>query len=829
MKQINITATPFAEVLNNFELIEDDLTGKLEYLREYSSSKQRVWAATTQHSLLSRDDMERPEGMEVRINDVLTNPSDQVPGGSINWRCLKTNRTIDISGSDLYSKQWKCLLMDVDESFSFEVLLPDAPVEFEIVARRNWHPVDLELSINDTLFAEKAVGKKFAAYTFPNKANMGFFKITIEPTLSQKINNKTRSAPPRLLISQITVKTKNDLILFSLPSAEQEEFLKADIRAKYLSGQNKLGEDNEFLSIFRMKHSSLLDPFDQRENPENIKKKITLDNLSLDVLMAPPTSRFDFALTLPPESVLEFGIGIFGEKNPEEPKPVKFKILAEHNKETLVLYEKKLTFKHGRLKNKVVLDKIDLAPFSKKKIHLSLITEWPKNVPADRHIFPFWFNPIIYRPKGNKPNIILISLDTLRADHIGCYGYHRRTSPNMDELAKESVLFQKTYAHSPWTLPSHVSMLYSLNSASHQVYYSTQKIDPSLPSLASLLKSQGYITQAFTGGGFVDSVFGFAKGFDWYEDVPERSPKNEAEMLLATTASWVKENQEKPFFLFLHTFQIHGPYDSPAPWNKAFLSDDAKWEKIGLMNFLESHGKDYPFTQAEIENIVSLYDGEILYTDEMLINPLVSLMKDLGIYDNSLIIITSDHGEEFNDHGGWLHSQTVYEEMLHVPLMIKFPNSRFKGESVKTRCRLIDIMPTILEIASADYDKKSIDGESLMSLISGKESQDRIFISDVAYKNIPVPCPVLIATNRNSQKFIFEKSESGVKDIQVYDLDKDSKEKNNLFRMLRDKIEAVNASLEEYYAKKFEIKRNLDEAQQDERLKEKLKALGYIN
>jgi len=829
MKEENLKMSPFAGILNNFALIEDNFSGKMTHLPEYSSSKQRVWAATTRHSILSKDDMGKPDGMEIWIDDVLISPQDQTQGNIIDWKCLKTNRKIDISTSDKYSKQWKCLLMDVGDSFSFETLLPDAPVEFEVVARRNLQPVDLELHIDDTFFAKEAVGLKFSPLTMPKEARFGSFKITITASLSRKIKKMGKPSAPRLLVSEIRVKTKNDLILFSVPSTEQENFLKGRIKAKYFSEQNASGDENEFLSIYRAKHSFVADPSDQFENPENVKKKITADNLTVNLLMAPPTSRFDFTLKLPSDCRLEFGIGVISEKKPEERKPVKFKIVAEHKNRMNILYEHKSAFKKGKLKERIETSQIDLAPYSGKEINLSFITEWPKNVTPDLHVFPFWYNPILYRTISKKPNIILISLDTLRADHVGCYGYHRQTSPHLDEFAKESVLFKNVYVHSPWTLPSHVSMLYSLDSASHQVYYSTQKIDPALPSIASLLKDKGYLTKALTGGGFVGSVFGFAKGFDWYEDVINRSRENEAEILFDTASAWLKENQDKQFFLFLHTFQIHGPYESPQPWNKTFLADGAKWEKIGLMNFLESNGKDYPFTQSEVENIVALYDGEILYTDETLIKPLISLLKDLGIYDNSLIVITADHGEEFNDHGGWLHSQTLYEEMLRVPLLIKFPNSKFKGTSVEARCRSIDIVPTILDVASVSFDKEALDGESLMSLVTGKKREDRIFISDVAYKNVPVPCPVLIATNRDSRKFIFEKSENGAKDIQVYDLENDAQEKKNVFRMIRDEAEKIHAALDEYYAAKFRIKRKIDEVLLDEQMIEKLKALGYIN
>ena len=213
----------------------------------------------------------------------------------------------------------------------------------------------------------------------------------------------------------------------------------------------------------------------------------------------------------------------------------------------------------------------------------------------------------------------------------------------------------------------------------------------------------------------------------------------------------------------------------------------------------------------------------------MLIKPLLSYLKELGIYDNTLIIITSDHGEEFYEHNGWLHSNTLYEEILRVPLLIKFPNSEFKGTHIKTRCRSIDILPTILDAVSVKYDKNAIDGKSLMRLISGNETKDRIYVSDVAFKNIPVPCPALIATNRENLKFIFEKSKTGIKDIEIYDLGKDVYEKKNLFPKFEKIGEEVRISLDEYYKIRLKTKRKIENLKLDEKMKEKLRALGYLH
>jgi len=294
------------------------------------------------------------------------------------------------------------------------------------------------------------------------------------------------------------------------------------------------------------------------------------------------------------------------------------------------------------------------------------------------------------------------------------------------------------------------------------------------------------------------------------------------------TSDWLGKNKDKPFFLFLHTFQIHGPYASPSPWNEMFLDESAGWKKLALRNFLDSQGEDYPFTPEEKANIIALYDGEIRYTDDVLIGPLVARLKELGIYDNTLLIITSDHGEEFDEHGGWLHGRTVYDELIRVPLVIKFPDSAYKGVQIENKCRLIDIMPTVLETAGIKYDKSSIEGKSLTSFLKGSETEDRVFISDLAHKNVPDPCPALIATNKNSLKFIIEKSKDGVKSIEAYDLKRDPRERNNIFKRTQALRQEIMKELDAYYAERAKLQRNKKRIRMDKELEEKLKALGYL-
>jgi len=834
MDASHVKTTPFTGILDKFQPVTENFSDNLALIRELSTAKQKVWGATTQTSILGQNEHIIPQGMQVQIEDVPLDFFDGANNESIQWKWIETNKTIDIRYDDNYNKGLKCVVLDVDESFSFETILPAAPIEIEVYARRNWHPLDIDIYVDDELWEKHAPGRDFKFYRSNREFSPGSHTFRIQPSLSERLQT-TRPTPPRLLVYQIKVRTKNDLLLFFVPAERQSEFTGRKLNVSYLTDLDPEGNKNSFTDLYRIQHEFALSEYEQKTNPENLKKKLVLESLSLNALLAPPLSRYEFEVDIPENAMLEFGVGIFVYKESQENQSALFKVTAEHKGEEVKLFEKTVSLEPKLLREQIGHEQIDLSRFANTSIRLTFLTEEnsERNNPSVSMIsFPFWANPIIYRPNQEQVNVILISLDTLRADHLGCYGYTRPTSPALDALTQDAALFAHTYAQSPWTLPSHMSMLFSLNSASHQVYFNDQQVDASLPSLATFLKDQGYITFGFTGGGYVSSIYGFAKGFDWYDEPVggRKAPlgMDEAERMFQFTSDWLGKNKDKPFFLFLHTFQIHGPYASPSPWNEMFLDENAGWDKLALRNFLDNQGEDYPFSAAEKANIIALYDGEIRYTDDVLIGPLVARLKELGIYDNTLLIITSDHGEEFDEHGGWLHGRTVYDELIRVPLVIKFPDSAYMGKRIESKSRLIDIMPTVLEAAGISYNKNSIEGKSLYSFLKGSETEDRVFISDLAHKNVPDPCPALIATNKNNLKLIIEKSKDGVKSIEAYDLARDPHERNNIFKRTQTLREEIMQELNAYYAEKAKLQRNKQRIRMDKELEEKLKALGYL-
>ena len=219
---------------------------------------------------------------------------------------------------------------------------------------------------------------------------------------------------------------------------------------------------------------------------------------------------------------------------------------------------------------------------------------------------------VLPAPAKNPHGIILISLDTLRADHLGCYGYQRNTSPSIDAFARESIVFENAVVQSPWTLPSHMSIMTSLYPSFHGVTNKSSRLADEHTTLAELLQESGYQTAAFTDGGLVSGEFGFNQGFDVYEDewigIANILPKAE---------KWLDNNASKPFFLFIHCYDIHEPYNPPPPYNSIFHDFTYSGHLVPSSTILTAARKgQVTVTNEDLRHFIALYDGGIRYTDE---------------------------------------------------------------------------------------------------------------------------------------------------------------------------------------------------------------------
>jgi len=316
--------------------------------------------------------------------------------------------------------------------------------------------------------------------------------------------------------------------------------------------------------------------------------------------------------------------------------------------------------------------------------------------------------------------IFLISIDTLRPDHLSCYGYDRMVTPGIDRLAEDGIRFDVAIAHAPNTLPSHASMLTSLYPEHHGAYYGRKtRIPSSLPTLATVLSDLGYRTVSYNGGAQIAPEYGLNTGFDRYVTLGGTpfSVNNDS------TFTWIEENGADSTFFFLHTYEVHYPFTPRYRYLKR-LGNTYKGplpRRIDKPLLMEINQEKRQVSQSDIRHIIDTYDAEILSMDEA-VAAFIDSLKALGLYDNAVIVFTSDHGEEFGEHGmyGW-HGHTMYDELLHVPLIIKLPKSIAAGTVINEQVRSIDIAPTILEIAGSPIPV-SFAGKSLIPMIFQKKS-----------------------------------------------------------------------------------------------------------
>ncbi len=305
------------------------------------------------------------------------------------------------------------------------------------------------------------------------------------------------------------------------------------------------------------------------------------------------------------------------------------------------------------------------------------------------------------------PNILLISIDSLRRDHVSAYGYQRPTTPRIDALAREGVLFDMAIAPTSWTLPSHVSLLTSLPARLHGVRDIRQRFGRDVVTLAEVLSEAGYATAGFIAGSFLSATHGFSQGFDVYDDytILERDRGEDGGHItsprsIAAVRRWLdgrgRQEERRPFFVFLHMWDVHYEYLPPPPYDKMF---DPDYEgDIGEYGLLRDSRINKNMPARDLEHIEALYDGEIRYTDEHL-GQLFDLLRQRGLFDDTITVVTSDHGDEFFEHGGKGHAETLYDEVLRVPLVMRYPKGIPAGRVVDRQVRLMDVAPTLLEMA----------------------------------------------------------------------------------------------------------------------------------
>jgi arylsulfatase A-like enzyme len=385
------------------------------------------------------------------------------------------------------------------------------------------------------------------------------------------------------------------------------------------------------------------------------------------------------------------------------------------------------------------------------------------------------------QPK-REPNVLILVIDALRPDHLGCYGYPLATSPVIDALAKRGVLFADATSPSSYTRAAVPSIFASVYPSAHGVFdqgKNVEMLSDEFTTLAEALKERGYVTAAFAPNPSLHRAFNFDQGFDLYDDdfqIGGRGAQEEtARRINERTLRWLRAQRGKPFFAYLHYRDVHAPYVPPPPYDRMFARPGER-RPLSEAEF-KSQPPDVrrPRRYRDLDSYVELYDGEIRYTDDQL-GRLLGTLKKEGFLDDTVIFLTADHGESFLEHGSWTHGSGLYEELLRVPLLMILPDGKQAGRRVETPVQTIDLYPTVLDLLGAEVPTQ-VQGRSLL----GSADPDRSVFSEalVSRRHRPENFGQLAAVRAGGWKLIYNR---GQRRGELYDLKADPSETRDLAR-----------------------------------------------
>jgi len=470
-------------------------------------------------------------------------------------------------------------------------------------------------------------------------------------------------------------------------------------------------------------------------------------------------------------------------------------------------------------------------------------------------------------------NAILITIDTLRADHMSCLGYYRKTTPNLDNLAKNGVLFTNAASVGCETITSIQSLLssdyaleYFVRSEAFKRFDNIPKFDRNTvleiykhgTRIAKILKNYGYITAAFHSSPLLSRYYNFGTEFDHLDDfitssvvrkykirrklqkykrlfnlaryiyykifgVKESFVGKRAETINKKVISWLKEwlkENKSNFFIWIHYMDVHGPYIPPKEFQLYFRSKPLNSSEIQKLLFKRGKNKPEEMSKSDLGDLFDLYDAEIRYIDHE-IKSFLDELSEMGILDDTFVIITADHGEEFGEHGNFGHGDfgeqygKLYDELIHVPLIIY--NSPYKNVKVDEPVGLVDVAPTILDLLGIPVPK-SFQGRSLVPLIRG-EGKSSGAISECLQKG-----RMVISYRTKEWKYIFNEADN---QRELYNIENDPKEMKNLYESEMERAKEFELKIREHIAK--QKKRITGLSDERERIKERIEALKRID
>lgn len=582
--------------------------------------------------------------------------------------------------------------------------------------------------------------------------------------------------------------------------------------------------------------------------PANFAKSIGFEPLGKrdeyrNALYVHSPSSIVFPLSVPVNGHLHFGMGIIpGDSS------IKFRVSIEGASGDLF----STTLDRP---NQWEDSDVDLSRWGGRTVNLQFRTE-----SGHAGDVALWSNPLLTSPaKKTRPNILIYTIDTLRADHSSLYGYARNTTPFLKKLGASGVVFEDCQAQSTWTKTSIASLMTSLYSFTHGIISDADTIPSGATTVAEQLRAAGYVTASIVSSPFVGRATGLERGFDYLFEYPvisrQVNPRTDrgtdSAALNRVVFPWLDQHRDEPFFLYTHATDPHAPYEPPPPFEAMFANpaETAAFNRE-YSSFRTNHeyGGGVVISPAIcrkagidpdsfIRQAVGRYDGEIAHNDHSL-ELLVAKLKQLGVLDNTLIIVVSDHGEEFWDHGWTAHGHTVYQELTHTLLLMwnpaLFPTPRRISEPVQ----LIDVMPTVLDLLGLK-NPSVVEGQSLVPLIRGQVFKRRGLV--MASRFAAVRKEGLVPENTVDDfaiidahwKFIYRNkaANSGLKKVELYDRVADRNERHDVAAEHPREVEERVSTLAQWIEAQNKIRSFIGHAgrsQLDQQTLERLRSLGYL-
>jgi arylsulfatase A-like enzyme len=434
--------------------------------------------------------------------------------------------------------------------------------------------------------------------------------------------------------------------------------------------------------------------------------------------------------------------------------------------------------------------------FQRFQIPLDLEKDHILELHTRRDGFGFIGRPVFYRPVKEEKRrfVFLVMADTLRWDKLGVYNPGLKTSPRIDAFAKDAVVFTQAYSTAPWTLPAHMSLFTGLFPDKHQVHYGNNTLSKQVKPLMQELNRR-FMTYSFNESHFVSARFGFDRGFDIYTEMQDTKPREKTKRLFDKARRWVEMEKSGFAFFFLHTYQLHHPYYPEIKLaNDYYKRTGKKGFKKNLVSIYDfiAGGRDiYRHAESrEKDEIETVYEAGV-FTFDFRFGEFIDFLKQQGLYEQSMIFLLSDHGEEFHDHGGWEHSHSLYNELIKIPLMVKFPANRHGGKRIDGLTSIADVLAPLFELydikRSAEYP---LDGRSLLDTIEGKDRGERFLLSYLA-PNVLRIVPQKVAVISGRLKFIYNKRRKE-KDIKFFKTPPPGFPGYEMFDIIKDPGDRVN-------------------------------------